>query len=46
MTAKRYYELISEILEYMESCNKRNLVPLKHDVNAFRLKLNRIRRNR
>ena len=32
----QYSKLANEVIEYIEGCADKNIVPLKHDVNIFR----------
>ena len=35
-----------DMLDYIDSCAKRGLVPLRHDANVFRARLNRLGREK
>ena len=41
---KAYWQIACQLIDYAETCNKYHAVPLMHDVNIFRAKLNAARR--
>lgn len=38
---REYYKILREVLDYLDGCAERRIVPLKHDVNVFRCRFNR-----
>ena len=42
-TEKRraYFRIASDLIDYIDACAERRIVPLKHDANVFRCRLNR-----
>lgn len=40
---RAYYKLAREVLDYTWNCADRGMVPLRHDVDVFMSRLNRLR---
>jgi len=38
---REYYDVARDLLDYLDFCAERRFVPLKHDLNVFRCRLNR-----
>lgn len=41
---RAYWRIANNLLDYLELCNDKNVVPLKHDINIHRAQLNAARR--
>ena len=41
---KAYWRIANNLIDYLDLCNARNVVPLKHDINIHRAQLNAARR--
>ena len=41
---RAYWRIAVELIDYMDNCSKRRMVPLQHDVNVYRARLHAARR--
>ena len=41
-----YYRTARDAIDYMRNCAEHGMVPLKHDVNVYSCRLNRLRKEK